>query len=314
MLTALRAEYADPGTLANRHFCSALCGAEHVAGRFHTAASVRKLGRESLRRFYDRHIAPGGSTVVVAGDMEAEAMRERWRPLFSSWQRERRCEPVLAPPLRPLDKTRIRIVDKPDISQTTLMIGHGSVGETSPDKSALMIANFVLGGGNFSSRLMKKVRSETGRTYGIGSTISSSSRFGFFVISTSTQNSYLGDVLESIQEVQLELARDGVTEEELDRAKRYVVGNMAFELEGVGNVAEKLLWLRFYGRDNGYIEDYPRTISRIDRETVAGAIARHLASEHVVIAAVGRRSEIEGQLSGLGDVRVCSYRADPTSV
>ena len=83
---------------------------------------------------------------------------------------------------------------------------------------------------------------------------------------------------------------------------------MAFQLEGIGNVVDKLLWLRFYGRPNGYIEHFEEIITAIDVTAVNDAIKKYLSPDGLVIVAVGKKSEVLPQLSSFGEVRQFHFR------
>lgn len=310
MLTALQAEHADPGSLAGKHFQAELYGHANPLGRSATTQSVQRVGIDDVRSFYERHIGAVGGTIVAAGDEDAAVMSERWRPLFERWRGAAAPQPPLFAEVPKVASTRIRLVDKPDSSQTTLVIGHPSVSETHQQRDALALGNYILGGGNFSSRLMAQVRSTTGKTYGISSQVISNRANGTFLITTTTQNSQLKDVIKAILDVYDELTSKGVTEHELAKAKQFATGNLAFQLEGIGNIAEKLVWLRFYGFDKGYIENYASIIDAIDLQAVNSALKQTLRSDAFVISAVGKRSEIQSQLESFGRVHVVNFRAN----
>ena len=213
--------------------------------------------------------------------------------------------------LMPLGKSRVRLIDKPDVSQSYIMVGHPVPGELSPNHHALALANYILGGGNFSSRLMASVRAGKGKTYGISSQISGNRQCGIFTISTATLNAQTAEVLETIFSVYRVLAEHGVTDDELEKAKQFAIGNMAFQLEGIGNIAEKLLWLRLYGRTKDYVENFGGAIASITKEQVDAAIRDHLSSQYFAIAVVGKKENVASQLQGLGDVETVSYRDNP---
>jgi predicted Zn-dependent peptidase len=158
---------------------------------------------------------------------------------------------------------------------------------------------------------MSRIRSKTGKTYGISSQIVSRRDSGIFLISTTTQNSKVSDVMEGILDIYRDCTSNGITGEELEKAKQFAAGNLAFQLEGIGNVAEKLLWLRFFGYDNSYIENHAAIINSIGIEQVNDALKNVLASEHFVISAVGKRTEVQRSLEKFGDVRVVNFRSDP---
>jgi zinc protease len=311
LLTALQTEYADPMTLAGKHFQTEVCGKDHPSGRTYSIRSVKALSNGNIRDYYTRFIAPRDAVLIVAGDFDIDAMRGRYEPLFNSWTRTATEAPRRGEPLKALTKTVVRCIDKPDLSQTTIVIGHPTVGELHEAKNCLMLGNYILGGGNFSSRLMARIRSRTGNTYGISSQVMFDANYGIFMVSTTTRNHHLKEVMEGIITEYRELMANGVTVEELQKARQFALGNLAFELEGVGNVVEKLLWLRLYHRENSYLENYPQMIEAIDADAVNAALANHLNSPHFVISAVGRADEIRPIMEPFGEIHPYDYRAEP---
>jgi zinc protease len=155
---------------------------------------------------------------------------------------------------------------------------------------------------------MSRIRSADGRTYGISSQIASERYFGAFLIQTSTQNSQVSTVIRSILDAYREFVENGVEQQELENAKKFAIGNMAFQLEGIGNIAEKLLWLRFYDRADSYIENFDSMINRITLEGINETIRTCFFPENVIIAVAGCKAQIYKQLKEFGPVSVFHYR------
>ena len=311
MITGLRAEYSDPSALASRHFCAELFGPLHPGGRNHSINSVKGVTLEQVKEFYKTYIRPQKSLLIVAGAREVPQMQKDWEKLFAAWSKEEKQLPGIDKTIPQLKENRIRIVDKPELSQTTVLIGYPSICELHEKKVALAVANFIFGGGNFSSRLMKRIRTETGRTYSISSVLSTHKEYGVFTIATSTQNSKLEGVISSIFDAYRDFVKAGATESEIEKAKQFAIGNMAFELEGINSIIEKLLWLRFYGRENSYIESYESLISPLNAVEIKDALQKHFTSENFVIVAAGKKSETLSQLETFGSVHAFHYQADP---
>lgn len=311
MITALTAEGADPSFLSTRHFYAQLVGKSHPVGRFQTVASLKKITCRDVREFWSACFAADGSLFVIAGDSEIGALRRTAGDLFGGWKTARREKPFIAPPAPQPHGAAVRCIDKPDLTQTFLVAGHAAPGERWPRKNELLLANHIFGGGNFSSRLMTRIRTADGKTYGVSSQLVAETDFGAFLITTSTQNSQLREVLTSILEEYRRFCANGVTAEELDKARQFAIGNMAFQLEGIGNIVDKLLWLRFYGRPNSYIERFGEQLMGLDVAGVNEAIRSVMSPERLIIAAVGKKAEILPQLEPFGEVRKFHFRDAP---
>ena len=118
-------------------------------------------------------------------------------------------------------------------------------------------------------------------------------------------------MLDTIRSVYGSFCENGVSAEELEKAKQFAIGNMAFQLEGIVNVAEKLLWLRQYGRDISYIERFRERIEAITLDSVNAVVRTHFAPGHHVLVAVGRKEQIIDNLRQHGAVHTVNFREDP---
>jgi zinc protease len=307
LITALRAESVDPGSIANRHFFHELAGGGHPAGRHHTAESIRKINQAAILKFYAEQFVPEGCTLVVAGDFKTDWFLREFGPLLSQWQgapRQTLCEaPAASAPHK-----AVRFIEKNDLTQVSLMVGQGAPGELDPQRTPVALANYVFGAGNFSSRLMTRVRSSAGKTYGIVSHIMAERRFGALTIATSTQNRQLDEVLGAILNEFRHFCAEGITAHEFENAKRFAIGNMAFQLEGITNLVEKMLWLRFYRRPVDYIERFDAMINAITLDTVNAAVRTCFDPEKLIIIGVGRKTEVVSQLARYGTPRQFHYK------
>lgn len=309
MVTGFKAELSSPSVLSASHFNGELFGAKHPAGRIKSVKSIKAVTLESIEKYYKDHYSPQNSLLVISGDATFDELKEIWADIFSEWKNPDSIESLVEKADVPQkSKTKVRLIDKPELTQTTIMMGHEIPGELAEDRLSIAIANYILGGGNFSSRLMKKVRTELGNTYGIASHVWAGRYFGTFSVSTSTRNDSLKQVLETIINCLKEIIDNGITQEELDKAKQFALGSMAFELEGLENVIEKILWLRFTKRDNLYIENAEERLSAVNVNTINEALKEHFRVENIVISATGKKSEIEETLSDFGDVSNFNFR------
>jgi zinc protease len=155
---------------------------------------------------------------------------------------------------------------------------------------------------------MTSIRSRVGRTYGISSQIAAERHFGAFTISTTTQNNQLEAMVDAVLEQFNLFCKDGINADELDKAKRFAIGNMAFQLEGIGNIAEKLLWLRFYNHSNSFIEQFDQMINSISIDSVNASVKATFSPEKLIIIAVGKKSDIAEQLKKFGSFKMFNFR------
>jgi len=287
-IAALTVDASNPVTLANRHFYRELAGTQHPVGRFQTVKSIRGISIDKLRSFHRQYFGVSDALLIVAGDFCPQEFKERYMKLLLDAPVSD-VKAVLALPLENFHDG-FRVVDKPESTQATIFTGHPLPGEDCGEHDAITLANYILGGGNFSSRLMKTMRSRQGQVYDISSYLVAERRFGAFRISTNTQNHSAAEVYSAIIEEYERFCGHGVTAEELESAKKFVIGNIAFQLEGVSSVVDKLLWLRFFGYDDSYIEQFHKRMERLTLDVVNNAVKRYFSAQKLVTVIVGSAS------------------------
>jgi predicted Zn-dependent peptidase len=309
--TQLHSEVLDPSTVALRHLFTRLYDKDRCpAGRFHTLRSIKAISLADIRRFFETHIRPAHSHCVMIGNMDVDAMKTCALSHMEQWQHENTAAPARIDRADTHDDAaRIYLVHKKAISQTSLAMGHPVPGERFEDRHALLLANYIFGGGNFSSRLLNAVRTAQGKTYSISSHLSLNTHVGTFVAQTTTQHGALSSVLSTFTQEYERLHTHGITTQELENAKKYVIGNMAFQLEGIDNLAEKLLWLRLHDLPDSYIAGYADRISALSREHINEVVRAHLTARPCTIAACGDKTHALAPLQALDSVAVTPLNA-----
>lgn len=305
----LHAEATDPSALSMRHFYAELCGTDHPAGNSLSLGTIKEITLDHLVSHYDSRVVPEVATLIFAGNCDAQRITGTWQELFENWQKVATAKPSVMPPLVPRTSSILRMVDKPDLTQTTIIIGHPAAGELDEDHDAIALANHILGNPGFSSRLMTQIRSVEGKTYGISSHVIGARNFGIFSITFSTRNAQVGSVLDSVINLYDEFCYRGVTQEELDKAKNYAIGNMAFQLETLEDIVDKILWLRFYNRSNSYFEKFEERLAAIKLSYINQVIRKHFSANNCVAVALGNRQETEGFFKRFDIVKKVNYRS-----
>ncbi|HEX2957899.1 MAG TPA: pitrilysin family protein [Chitinispirillaceae bacterium] len=307
MVTAIRAEQVEPSVIAQNHFVVETAGKQHPLGKLHTVKSVGSIRLDEVKTFFKKNVIPAGSIIVAAGKFDPARLKKNIETIIGQWETGLPGVEKFASALE-MKPSGYRFIEKTDSTQATLIIGHEAPGDEYPDRNALIVANYILGGGNFSSRLMTRIRSESGKTYGIHSQIGMQKRSGLFSIATSTQNNQVRTVIQGILDTLRDFVEKGITQEELDNARQYFIGNMAFQLEGIGNVAEKILWLRTNGYPETYVENYDQMLNELSLEKINVIIKEIFKPDMLKIVVVGRKDELLSQLSSFGAFKVFHFR------
>lgn len=299
MLAALAGRYDNPHELASEHFDNLLFGEKNPDGWVLMPEDVQKISRADLQTFWKTYYRPNNAILAVAGDVDPAKLRGELEKAFGGW--EKADVPVRAEPKVPaLNATRILLVDRPDLTQATLMFGHPGIKHVDPDWYSVTLVNYVLGGSDFSSRLMTEVRSKRGLTYGIGSSFGASLYQGAFRVSASTKNASVWDALvASVAELR-RMKAEGPSEEEIAKAKGYYAGSYPFKLQGAGEIAGSIVAAEMHGLDVSYVKAFPLRIGAVSTAMAKTAAAKWLQPDGLWVVIVGRAADIEPQLAKSG--------------
>jgi predicted Zn-dependent peptidase len=299
-------EQDDPRALATHAFARVLFGDKHPWGYplIGTPATLERLSRTDVVRYYEEHVHPGSATLVVAGDAEPERLEALLDGTLGAWPARPRLRPGLPDP-PPVPEFRIYIVDRPGAKQSELRVGRVAVARSTPDYAALTVMNTILGGA-FTSRLNTRLREEKGFTYGAGSGFSMRRAPGPFVAQAAVHTPVTQEaLLEMLREIR-RMAEEPVEPGELERARRYVALRLPQRFETVSDVTARLSEIELYDLPDDYFSGYVGKILAVTAEDVQGAAARHLDTRTMVAVVAGDRDAIEGPLRSLeiGSVEV----------
>lgn len=304
-LAAFEQQKDDPSSLVTKHLERALYP-DHRYGIASEGepATVAALDAESVRTAYRRIFQPGNSILYVVGDIRGDAARAHAAAHFSDWPSGPVSSPGPAPPARTPPRTRVVVVDRPDLSQSQLALAHEGLARTDPTRLEAALANSVLGGGGFLSRLMTRLRADEGLTYGVGSGFSMRRHPGPFRVRTSTRVEETGRVVGMILEEMARLKTEPPTEQELSNAKTYSAGSFALSLETSAAIANSLVDLDVYGLSPDLLDTYRGRIRAMPAEAVARAARERFHPDRLVVLVVGPADALVSQLEPFGPVQV----------
>ncbi|HLK91323.1 MAG TPA: pitrilysin family protein [Polyangia bacterium] len=299
MLAAVASRYDSPGELASAHFDNQLFGESHPNGWVLTADDVHKIDRAKLEKFWKTFYRPAHAILAVAGDVDLARLKPQIEKTFRGWAKgSAPARPGWTIP--PLAGTRMLLVDRPDLTQATVVLGHAGIRHADPHWYAVTLMNYVLGGSDFSSRLMTEVRAKRGLTYGIGSSFGASLYEGAFRVSAATKNETVWDaLLASVNEIR-RMQADGPTADELAKAKGYYAGSYPFALQTASGIAGALVGAEQHGLGIGYVRDLPLRLAAVDEAQAKAAGKDFLHPDTLLVVIVGKGDAIEPQLAQSG--------------
>ncbi len=302
-LAALAQAKDDPNALAAQHFMRTI----YDGHRFGTPAAgeekaVARLRPADARAFHARVFTPAGAMLWASGDLDARDFVARAERAFGAW-RGAALPPAPSPPPVP-EKRRVVIVDRPDLGQAAVAIGHEGIARADERRLAVQLLNTAFGNGGFSARLMARIRAKEGLTYGIYSQFVQRSVPGPFVITTSTRVPELGKLLASTFEELERVRSEPPAGEELERARRLRVGGCPLALETSDAVIATLVDLDLYGLPRDTLDTYRARMRAVSEAEISAAARDLIHPERATIIVVGPAAALRESLSAYGEVEL----------
>lgn len=284
LLAVLKRNEEDPAQVASEAWSRIYFG-DHPYGRpvSGTKEEVRAITQADLKAFAARHWVRGAAQIAVAGDVTAERLAKLLDSAFGALPL--REVPALPPPERTGAPGTHHVTR--DIGQATAIFGAPGILRHDPDFIPAYVANYVLGGGGFSSRLMDEVREKRGLAYGVSTGLVTLSKAGIFAGQVATEASRIGESLDLIRSELRRFAEDGVTGDELDDAKTYLTGAFPLAFDSNGKIAGQLNAFQRDGLAPGYIDERQALIEAVTEEDVQRAARRLFAPEALTIVIAG---------------------------
>jgi zinc protease len=303
-IEGIRRRQDNPGSIVGREFMKLLYGADHPTARESDITSITRITRDDLVAFHRKTIHPNGLMLGVTGDFDKSAMLILLQDVFGGWKRGE--VPVLTIADVPQVKTAkpvVRFVSK-DTSQTHLRIGHLSIKENDPDYVALAIANDILGGSSFRSRLFNDVRTRQGLAYSVGSRLNTGMHDqGVWLMRAETKLPSTQEVITrfiaNIERIRAEL----VTDTELAEAKEAYVNSFVFSFASSSAIVGRLMTLEYDGLPKDFLQQLRARVIALTKEDILAAAKKHFHPERLTILAVGSGEALPKLLSGFGEVK-----------
>jgi zinc protease len=300
-LAELLQRRAEPGALADDQFTRAAYAAtaRYALPAEGSAASVRALTPDLVRRFYEAHYRPSSTTLVVAGDVTTERARSLAEALFGDWRGAPAAPAERAPDAAPAGRL-VRVVAKPDAPQSEVRVGHVGLPRLHPDYFPVTVMNAVLGG-LFSSRINLNLREAHGYTYGAFSAFEWRRNAGPFVIRTAVRSDVTGPAVHEILREIDGMRSEPIDEAELSLATSYLDGVFPIRYETTAAIATALSNLVIHDLPDDFYDRYRAHVRSVTSQDVLRAAQQHLhpdALRILVVGAAGVVAEPLGELFG----------------
>lgn len=303
-IEGIRRRQDNPGSIVSREFVKLLYGPDHPTARESSIESVRRITRDDLVAFHRKTVHPNGIILGVTGDFKRADMLGMLREAFGDWSKG--AVPELKIPDVPeneASKPAVRFINK-ETTQTHLRVGHLSIKENDPDYVPLSIANDILGGSSFRSRLFNDVRTKRGLAYSVGSRLNTGVHDqGIWLVRAETKLASTQEVISRFVANIERMRTEPVTDAELAEAKEAYVNSFVFSFSSPSAIVSRLIELEYDGLPKDFLQQLRDRVVKLTKEDILAAARKHFHPERLKIVAVGSGETLPRLLSAFGEVK-----------
>ncbi|MCA9533134.1 MAG: insulinase family protein [Myxococcales bacterium] len=298
----LIAQLDDDDSLAARHARKLALGAHPFArSLIGNRASLAKVDVAQGRAFLDQHLRRGNLTFGFAGDVTRAQAEDLVARHFGDLPAGRSKRPSMATPKQARGR-HIRIVDKPERTQTPMVFSTLGTHLTDPCLDSLIVANTVFGG-TFASRLNGELRTKRGFTYGASSQLGRAEKRELWSMQSAPEAEHTLACAQLHLELMERWVERGVRQHELGAAKRFLAGSYAFDVETPSKRLEIRLDRHGAGLDPDAFVHYPERMRAVTLKGANDALRARLSPEDLSIVVVAGAPRVRDELAKLRGVR-----------
>ncbi len=272
----------QPEARASRAFLRQLYG-DHPYGRLlhGDAASLAELEAESCAEFH-RQALRHGALVVVCGEIDETEVAEHLASLMAPLSGAAEPElPLPSPNSAPPERCEVQAGEA---DQAHLFAGHLSLRLADPDLPLLELAGVALGAGaGLSGRLPERIRERQGLAYQVGVAVAAGAGLdqGRLTVYVGTAPRNLAKVEQAVREELQRLLDDGLTQDEVEEARAFLVGREPFRRETARQWVARLAEAEFYGLPSDQPDALERRLSGVEPADVQAVLRRILRPQEL---------------------------------
>jgi zinc protease len=241
-------------------------------------ADVRSHGRELITR--------AKIVIAVVGAIGPDRAATLIDQLFAGLPDKANHIDIEPAPFHGLGKREIIDLDVP---QSTIRFGRPALSRKDPEYMASVVLAHVLGGGTgLSSRLFREVREKRGLAYSVSASVATFEHAAYLYGGTTTKNERAYESLEVIQGEILDLAHGNVTEAELDKGRKYLIGSYPLRFDTSTKIASQLVHIQLDGFGVEWLSERNRLIAAVSMADAKRVAERLFGDGALSVTMVGR--------------------------
>ncbi|HUV36256.1 MAG TPA: pitrilysin family protein [Patescibacteria group bacterium] len=252
-----------------------------------TEQSVKSITREDLLAFHEKYLFPKNFILAVSGDFKTDELLGKLNTLLDGWPDRQLSLPAI-PDQIPDPKPGVYMIRKEDVNQSRIRVGHIGVKRDIPDQYALMVMNDILGGGGFTSRIVRRVRSDEGLTYNAGSAFDRPIEYpgtfrAWFQTKHATAAFGTKIIIDEIERIRIEKCEDEI----VDNAKTSFISNVVNPFSSRSSIVNTFADDEYTGRPDDYWQNYTKNMEAVTPDDVLAVAQKYLHPDKLVFLVVG---------------------------
>lgn len=307
LISDLKRRNDEAGDIENREWNRLLYGESYWLNRLPTRASVDAITRADLEAFHRQIANPANFVLAVAGDFSRAEMLRKLNATLGTWKP---TGPGVSQVPQPTGSAApgVYVVDKKDVNQGRVSMGHMGLRRPVANEEALDVANDVLGGGGFTAWMMKRVRSDEGLAYGAYSRYGVGDQMpGVFRAMFQSKSSTCARAATLTLELMGRLRAGEATEKDIETSKASFIETLPRTFETKMRTAQRFATNELVGLDHAYWTGYRARVAAVDGAAVKQAAQQHIRPDGLIVLVVGNIEEILKGSPDHPDARIESF-------
>ena len=288
VITSIRQDDDNPAIRATEALMAALYPDSHPYGR-RTKGSidvVERLTREQLLRLHRERFAPSELTAVVVGDVEPSHAWDVAARVFGGWNTAA-PPPLVVPAVVPAATRQRLVIPMMNKAQADIAYGFTTITRTDPAYYAFWLMNVAFGQYAIGGRLGDSIRERQGMAYYVSSALDANVAPGPLTIRAGVSPANVDRAVASIDDEVARLVAEGLTPQELDESRQYLIGSIPRALETNSAIASFLQTEEFFGLGLDYDARLPALLNAVTLDEVHAAARRALDPARAIVVIAG---------------------------
>ncbi|EJA2930110.1 insulinase family protein [Campylobacter jejuni] len=246
--------------------------------------SIEILSLKDLQNFYKNFIHLSDLVVILGGDLEEKQAKEDLLKLLSKLQIGKKNTPKKYE----LSKNiKDEILIRPESEQAYIYFATPFLADfKDKDLYLAKIALFVLGQGGFGSRIMEEIRVKRGLAYSAYAMLDMNMSFSRVFGYLQTKNESAKEAKKIVKELFEDFIKNGMTQNELDQAKNFLIGSTPLRYEGLSKRLSMAFNEFYQGLNLGYYKEELKLMEKVKLETINAYINKHQELLNISFASI----------------------------